>query len=169
MSSKRSMFAQVMEITGATRADIVRVATHGGTTQDDWEIATAIAEVTRRPADQIMWGHSGGALAPSNPEAVYNPAVTIYAEDASGLVTDIPETRGQDDTDSTDEQDETEALRVRAWAAIANITSATREVIDQLVARWGTRHAIYSGVANILRSSRHPRARKLRELYDIAA
>ncbi|SIO86168.1 hypothetical protein [Nocardiopsis sp. JB363] len=168
MSSKQSMLAQVMEITGATRVDVVRVATHGGTTQDDWEIATAIADITRRPVDQIMWGHSGAALAPANPEAVYDKTVTIYAEDSSGLVTDTPETRGQDD-DSAEEQDEDEQLRIRAWAAIANITSATREAIDRMVARWTTRRAIYTGVANVLRASRHPRARKLRTLYAVYA
>lgn len=164
-----SMLAQVMKITGATRVDVIRVATHGGTTASDWEIATAIAGITRRPVDQIMWGHSGGSLAPANPEAEYDKTVTIYAEDASGLVTDTPETRGQDDTDGMDEQDETEQLRIRAWAAVAAITNATKEAIDRMVARWLTPNAIYIGLANVVRSSRHPRARRLRARYDIAA
>jgi hypothetical protein len=162
-----SVITEVMKRTGATRADIVRVATHGGTTTADWDIATAIADITRRPADQIMWGHSGASLAPSNPEAEYDPTVTIYTEDANGLVTDTPETRGQnDDADGTDEH---EQLRIRAWAAVANITSATKEVIDRMVARWMTPSAIYTGVANVLQASRHPRARKLRAIYVTAA
>ncbi|WP_017590827.1 hypothetical protein [Nocardiopsis ganjiahuensis] len=54
MSSKQSMLAQVIQITGATKTDILRVATQGGATARDWEIAEAIEAGGGRRADDMM-------------------------------------------------------------------------------------------------------------------
>lgn len=53
MSSKQ-MLAQVIQTTGATKADVLRVATQGGTTASDWDIATAIETAGGRLASDLM-------------------------------------------------------------------------------------------------------------------
>ena len=177
-----SLVSQVAEVAGVTTADVHRVLSHGGRTQDDWAIARAIQAVTGRDAYTLMytagraadiaqiWGDTGApveAPAPANPHAEYDETVTVYAEDTS------PESPNQVTPhhlgDTTEAPTEDEQLRTQAWAAIANITHATREVIDRMVARWDTPSAVYAGVANIVRSSRHPRARRLYATYVTAA
>lgn len=182
MSSNSQMLAQVIQTTGATKADVLRVATQGGTTRADWDIARAIQAAGGRDAYELMllagrdaeiaaiWADSRAEAeppAPTNPLAKTTAGVRIYPEDTS------PESPNQiaphHPNDTDEDQDETEQLRIRAWAAIAAITSATKEVIDRMVAQWITPSAIYTGVANVLKASRHPRARKLRDTYVTAA
>ena len=177
-----SLVSQVAEVAGATTADVHRVLSHGGRTQDDWAIAHAIQTITGRSAYNLMytagraadiaqiWGDSGtpvGAPAPANPHATYVEDVTVYPEDTS------PESPNRVSphhlSDTTEAPTEDEQLRTQAWAAIANITHATREGIDRMVARWTTTSAIYTGIGNVLRSSRHPRARRLYATYVTAA
>lgn len=177
-----SVITEVMERTGATRADIVRVATYGGTTTADWAIAHAIQTITGRSAYELMltagrdqmiaeiWGDTGTpaeAPAPTNPKAEYDETVTVYSEDTS------PESPNQVTpdrlSDTTEAPTEDEQLRTRAWAAVANITHATKDAIDRMVARWKTPTAIYTGIGNVVRSSRHPRARRLYATYVTAA
>lgn len=54
MTSTQEMLAQVIETTGATRADIIRVATQGGVTQADRTIAEAIEAAGGRRAEDLM-------------------------------------------------------------------------------------------------------------------
>ncbi|MBB6122206.1 hypothetical protein [Nocardiopsis algeriensis] len=91
--------AQISEATGATRADIVRVLRgQSSSTTHDWEIAHAIEAAGGRKAAELMltagrehmiatiWGDSGAsAEAPTqtNPNAVYDPEVTVYPEDTA--------------------------------------------------------------------------------------
>ncbi|MGW5880256.1 hypothetical protein ACWFMI_27290 [Nocardiopsis terrae] len=49
-----SVIAEVMETTGATHADVIRVATQGGATARDWEIASAIEAAGGRLAFDLM-------------------------------------------------------------------------------------------------------------------
>ncbi|MGW8438843.1 hypothetical protein ACWGKS_27155 [Nocardiopsis sp. NPDC055879] len=177
-----SLLSQVVAATGATRADVARVATQGGHTQDDWAIAHAIQTITGRSAYELMytagraadiaqiWADTGTpaeAPAPVNPRAEYVEDVTVYAEDTSP---ESPNRVSPDHlSDTTEAPTEDEQLRTQAWAAIAAITNAPREVIDRMVARWTTTTAIYTGLANVLRSSRHPRARRLHATYVTAA
>lgn len=176
-----SVITEVMKRTGATRADIIRVATRGGDTRADWGIAHAIEAAGGRNAHDLMftagrdqmiaeiWGDTSApveAPAPTNPKAEYDETVTVYPEDTS------PESPNQVTpdrlSDTTKAPSEDDQLRTRAWAAVANITHATKDAIDRMVARWTTTSAIYTGIGNVLRSSRHPRARKLRDIYVTA-
>ncbi|MEU3020181.1 hypothetical protein ABZ635_22620 [Nocardiopsis sp. NPDC007018] len=50
-----SLVWQVAATTGATRADVIRVATSGGSTQADWEIAVAIEAAGGRLASDLMF------------------------------------------------------------------------------------------------------------------
>ncbi|MGW8527015.1 hypothetical protein [Nocardiopsis sp. NPDC055824] len=50
-----SLFAKVVAATGATTADVVRVATEGGTTSADWDIAVAIEKAGGRLASDLMF------------------------------------------------------------------------------------------------------------------
>ena len=177
-----SLVSQVAEVAGATTADVHRVLSHGGRTQDDWAIAHAIQTITGRSAYELMytagraadiaqiWADTSApveAPAPTNPHATYVEDVTVYAEDTSP---ESPNRVTPDRlSDTTEAPTEAEQLRTQAWAAIANITHAPREVIDRMVARWATPSTIYAGVANIVRSSRHPRARRLYATYATAA
>ena len=49
-----SLVSQVAEVAGATTADVHRVLSHGGRTQDDWAIAHAIQTITGRSAYELM-------------------------------------------------------------------------------------------------------------------
>ena len=174
--------SRVAEVAGVTTADVHRVLSHGGHTQADWAIAHAIQTITGRSAYELMytagrdadiaqiWADTGTpvqAPAPSNPRAEYVEDVTVYAEDTSP---ESPNRVAPDHlSDTTEAPTEDEQLRTQAWAAIAAITHAPREVIDRMVARWTTTTAIYTGLANVLRSSRHPRARRLHATYVTAA
>lgn len=93
-----SLIAEVAQVAGTSTADVIRVATHGGTTADDWAIAHAVQAVTGRSAYDLMltagreaevariWADSGTpaeAPAPTNSEATHDPQVLIYDEDTS--------------------------------------------------------------------------------------
>ncbi|WP_160050104.1 MULTISPECIES: hypothetical protein [unclassified Nocardiopsis] len=49
-----SVITEVMKRTGATRADVIRVAREGGTTTADWDIAVAIEQAGGRKAADMM-------------------------------------------------------------------------------------------------------------------
>lgn len=93
-----SLLSQVVAATGATRADVVRVATQGGHTQDDWAIAHAIQTITGRSAYELMftagrdadiaqiWADTSAdaePVAPTNPRAIHDPEVVIYGENTA--------------------------------------------------------------------------------------
>ncbi|WP_116247736.1 hypothetical protein [Nocardiopsis sp. FIRDI 009] len=133
-----SLIAQVVAATGATRADVIRVATRGGTTARDWDIAHAIEAITGRSAYELMltagrdqmiaeiWGDSGApAQAPTqtNPRAEYDPTVKIYDEptapDAPNTVlpdhpNDHPNEVDDEPVDEIDDQDQDETDPGRA-------------------------------------------------------
>jgi hypothetical protein len=180
--SSQQMLAQVIQATGATRADVIRVATAGGTTRTDWAIAHAIQDAGGRSAYELMltagreeevariWADSrdqATEVAPTNPNAVYDPEVVVYPEQTSPDESrELPEHHPGDHEEPEDEQ---EALRTLAWAAIANLTRAAREAIDRMVSKWRTRRAVHTGVANLMTAARSPRAARLRETYMTAA
>ena len=178
--------SQIAEIAQVSRADVVRVLREGGTTSADWAIAHAIQAAGGRSAYELMltagrdqmvaevWGDAAGAPAeppaPTNPHATYDPETTVYAEetapDAPARITPDRLARTEPQEEGATEQ---EKLQVRAWAGVARITRAPREVVDRLVSRWTTTSAARRGLANILRASRSREARRLREAYGIAA
>ncbi|MBB5495778.1 hypothetical protein [Nocardiopsis metallicus] len=53
--SSNQMLAEVIQATGATKADVLRVATQGGATARDWEIARAIEAAGGRLASDLMF------------------------------------------------------------------------------------------------------------------
>lgn len=173
-----SSIAQVAKIAGVTTADVHRVLSHGGSTQDDWAIAHAIQAVTGRSAYELMytagrdadiatiWADTSAPAetpAPTNPRADHDPTVAIYAENTA------PEDTNRIAPHHPSSTTEDEQLRSQAWAAIANITHASRDSIDRIVASWTTTDAVYAGIERIVRTSDHPRARRLYATYVTAA
>lgn len=154
------MIAAVVLATGATRAEILRVATRGGTTEADWAIARTIERLGGRRAADLMWGPERiptQTPAPTNPNAVYDPTVAIYAEDANGLVTDTSEQTDADnrfaaDAEATDAAEAAE-LAEKVWLPLVryarSIRTATR--IARRVAAAGSlaraRMALYRELA----------------------
>ena len=174
-----SVTTQVMRRTGASRADIVRVAAHGGITAADWGIAHAIEQITGRPAADIMWGHPGDFDAPAvestNPHAVHDPQVRIYDEPTAP---DAPQTalpdhpHETDDTpepvDEIDDQDETDPgraawnafLHTHVWADVAALTGGAPGEIARTVRPWATARDAMAGMTALIarrRAARTPR------------
>src|SRR5690606_30822213 len=119
-SERRGVLAQIMEISGASRTAVLRVITGGGASAADWGMAQAVETVTGRRAADVMWGHTSDFDAPvpeiTNPAAVHDPQVTVYAEDKNGLVLDTPETRGAEE-DAAEDGEVTGAAREPITAA----------------------------------------------------
>jgi len=135
-----SLIAQVAEIAGTTTTDVVRVLSHGGTTQTDWAIAHAIQTVTGRSAAETMWAGRARQADPeqatqTNPNAVHDPAVTIYPEntspeDSNRIAPHHPSTHEDvEDTDTEDVDDE-QAERVAANHLANQVFSDLAEVLD---------------------------------------
>ncbi|PWV44547.1 hypothetical protein [Nocardiopsis sp. L17-MgMaSL7] len=181
------MLAQVIQTTGATRADVIRVATSGGTTRTDWAIAHAIEAAGGRSAYELMllagreeevaqiWADSRDQtpeVAPTNPKAKYDKTIRVYPEQTS------PEENREviahhpgDPAEVVEDQEQAEVAKLRtlAWAAIANLTRATKDAIDRMVSKWQTRRAVHAGFTNVMRTARSTRAARLRETYVAAA
>ena len=184
MSSTLSI-AQIAEAAQATRADVIRVLNHGGTTQADWDIAYAIEAAGGRSACDLMFAAGRDAeiariwadsrddqteTAPANENAVYDELVTVYPENTSPDETRevIPHHPG----DTTEAPTEDEQLQIQVWAAVADITGGNCAEVDRLVAGWTSIGAIRIGITRLLAASHHPRAARLRETYmnaDLAA
>lgn len=137
-----SQLVQVAEIAGTTTTDVIRVLSHGGTTQTDWAIAHAIEQVTGRSAADTMWAGRARRANPAqttqtNPRAIHDPEVRIYAENTSPEATptvlpDHPSTHVDDtvedveDTEGAEEQAERVAAQNLAEAVFADLA----EVLD---------------------------------------
>ena len=141
-----SLVSQVAEVAGVTTADVIRVLSHGGTTQDDWAIAHAVQAVTGRSAYELMftagrsaeiaeiWAGSradAAPVAPTNPRAVHDPDVVIYAENTSPDETRqiAPHHPGDHDdeiVEDTQEQDEQATADQLADTLLADLA----EVLD---------------------------------------
>lgn len=177
-----SLISKVAAATGVTRADVVRVATRGGTTQQDWDIAYAIEAAGGRRATDLMfaagreqeiariWADSRDdqtETAPANENAVYDELVTVYPENTSPDETRevIPHHPG----DTTEAPTKEETLQVQTWAAVADITGGNCAEVDRLVADWTSIGAIRIGITRLLAASGHPRARRLYTTYVTAA
>jgi hypothetical protein len=114
---------------------------------------------------------------PTNPRAVHDPEVTVYAEPTAPdapptVLPDHPSEEPEDDTPAA----RRERHQVLVWAGIAGLTGATKDTVDRLVQRWSAPHALRRGLAGLLRRAaergserRRARARHLLTTYDIAA
>ncbi|MFE1396258.1 hypothetical protein ACFW3Z_25615 [Nocardiopsis alba] len=142
------LITQVAEVSGASRDDVVRVATSGGTSAADWAIAYAIEAITGRPAVDIMWAAQDRlpeppAVAPTNPHAQHDPEVRIYPEHTSPEESRevIAHHPGDHDEDDLDDQDDelaaAEALAVEVHADLAHILDDTTAAA-RLTAAWST-------------------------------
>lgn len=148
-----SQLVQVAEIAGTTTTDVVRVLSHGGTTQTDWAIAHAIQTVTGRDPYELMltagrtaevariWADTGEvaeAPAQTNPNAVHDPTVTIYPENTSpedsNRIAPHHPSNHEDDTveDTEDVDDEEQAERVAAQNLADQVFSDLAEVTDSI-------------------------------------
>ncbi|SHK92784.1 hypothetical protein SAMN05421803_14325 [Nocardiopsis flavescens] len=81
-----SVITEVMKRTGASRTEILRVATRGGTTQADWAIAHTIERLGGRRAADLMWGPERiptQTPTATNPHAEHDPEITVYSEDTA--------------------------------------------------------------------------------------
>ncbi|MCY9787953.1 hypothetical protein KIK06_29155 [Nocardiopsis sp. EMB25] len=149
-----SRIAQVMEATGATRADVVRVATHGGTTRADWDIAHAIEAITGRSAYELMrtagyreavaeiWSGSRAEAetpAPTNPRAEYDPEVVVYGENTApdDLNRIAPHHPHDDDQDQEDDLQAAAELAAHVHADLAEVL-ADPDAAARLTAAWST-------------------------------
>ena len=145
-----SLIAQVMQVAQTTRADVIRVLSHGGTTQTDWAIAHAIHTVTGRDPYELMltagrtaevariWADTGTPAetpAQTNPRAEHDPEVTIYPENTSPEDSnriaphhpgDTEDTENVEDTEGAEEQ----AERVAAQNLADQVFSDLAEVLD---------------------------------------
>lgn len=150
-----SSIAQVMEATGASRADVIRVITHGGDTRADWEIAYAIERATGRSAHELMrtagyrefvadlWADSReepSAPAPTNPHAVHDPEVRIYPEDTApdgpnGIAPHHP--HEDPEPEPADDREAAEALAAEVHADLAEVLDDTIAAA-RLTAAWLT-------------------------------
>lgn len=154
-----SLLSKVAALAGAAAADVVRVATHGGTTAADWDIARAIEQVTGRSAAETMWAGSSREArqspdpdtGPANPHAVYDPQATVYAEDTQGQVTDTPE---QDDADDAVA---VEALAAQVYSDLDDLLRTTERSTARLVRSWTTPAQAQRDLRQVLLT--HPRTR----------
>src|SRR5690625_4989291 len=134
-----SLIAQVMQVAQATRADVIRVLSHGGTTAQDWAIAHAIQTVTGRSAAETMWAGRARQANPeqatqTNPRAIHDPEVTIYPEgtspeDSNRIAPHHPSNH-EDVEDTEDVEDDDQAERVAAQNLADQVFSDLAEVLD---------------------------------------
>lgn len=143
-----SQLVQVAEIAGTTTTDVVRVLSHGGTTQTDWAIAHAIEQVTGRDAYELMltagrtaevariWADTGTpaeAPAQTNPRAEYDPTVTIYPENTSPEDSNRIAPHHPGDTEDTENvEDDDQAERVAAQNLADQVFSDLAEVTNSI-------------------------------------
>ena len=134
-----SLIAQVMQVAQATRADVIRVLSHGGTTAQDWAIAHAIQTVTGRSAPETMWAGRARQANPeqatqTNPNAVHDPTVTIYPENTSpedsNRIAPHHPSNHEDVEDTEDVEDDDQAERVAAQNLADQVFSDLAEVLD---------------------------------------
>ena len=134
---------EVAQAAGVTRADVIRLLTQGGTTETDWRIAHAIEAAGGKKATELMltagrdqmiakiWADSRDdtdPTAPTNPNAVHDPQVTVYAEDSNELVTDTDQqadTLYPDTTEDTDAAEATE-LAEQVWIHLVRYARSYR-------------------------------------------
>ncbi|CAL9622890.1 hypothetical protein SUDANB121_05889 (plasmid) [Nocardiopsis dassonvillei] len=172
-----SIIAKVAEATGATHTEILRVATQGGTTAEDWRIAHAIEAAGGRSAYELMltagrderiaevWGDAGApAETPTqiNPNATYDPEITVYSEDTAP---DSPNRISPHHPHDQGEDDELAARADQAATVHADLVDLTDEVdtAEQVYRKWASRidavhQAARRTVQQLLLS--HPRTRR---------
>lgn len=135
-----SQLVQVAEIAGVTTTDVVRVATHGGTSASDWAIAHAIQQVTGRDAAETMWAGRNRQADPeqatqTNPRAIHDPEVTIYPENTSPEDSNriAPHHPGDtEDTENVEDVDDDQAERVAAQNLADQLFSDLAEVTNSI-------------------------------------
>ena len=130
-----SLIAQVMQVAQTTRADVIRVLSHGGTTAQDWAIAHAIQTVTGRSAAETMWAGRARQANPeqatqTNPRAEYDPEVTIYPEntspeDSNRIAPHHPGTVEDDTVEDDTEQAQATHLADTLFSDLAEVTNST--------------------------------------------
>ncbi|MEE2041555.1 hypothetical protein Q8791_30470 [Nocardiopsis sp. CT-R113] len=181
--------AQVAIEAGATRADVVRVLTQGGTTEADWHIARTIERLGGRRASELVlmagrdqmiaeiWGDSGAVpalVAATNELAEYDSEVRVYPESTApdAPTTVAPHHPGDDTPAEEDEDARAERHQVRLWAVVAGLIAvrrgtdpeATKTRVDSIVARWTTPDDVREGLTGLLRRTAE-RAPELRAAH----
>ncbi|OLT26572.1 hypothetical protein BJF83_20630 [Nocardiopsis sp. CNR-923] len=180
-----SVITEVMKRTGATRADIIRVATRGGDTRADWRIAHAIEAAGGKKAAELMltagrdqmiaqiWGDAGAPTpTPTNPLAKHDPTVRIYDEptapDAPNTVlADHPHEVDDEPVDEIDDQDQDETdpgraawnalLHTHVWADVAALTGGAPGEIARTVRPWATATDAIAGMTALIARRRAAR------------
>lgn len=142
-----SLIAQVTATTGASRDDVLRVATHGGTSAADWDIARAIETITGRPAADIMWAAQDRlpephAIAPTNPHAQHDPEVRIYPEHTSPEESREVIAHPGHDEDDVDDQDsvdeDVEEFAARVYSDLDDLLRPTLRSTARVIRAWTT-------------------------------
>ena len=168
-----SLVSKVAAVTGASTADVLRVAREGGTTAEDWAIAHAIEAVGGRPAYELMltagrdqmiaeiWADS------RDPE----PITPAKEEQSTFDLEDTDEDQAQDEADTPGAREWQELMQTRIWPDVARATGAPKQVVDRIVAEWTTARAALKGVkALLVTEARHrPKVRRVLATYACAA
>lgn len=181
-----SMIALVMSSINATRADVVRVLNHGGSTEADWAIAHAIEAVTGRSAYELMmlagrdaevaeiWADSraeADPVAPTNPRAVYDPEITVYPEHTSPeedreVIAHHPHIDEADEVlvDAPDVAPGTaawEELKATVvWAEAARLTGQhCPGVVSRIISPWQSASQAIEGLSGLLKARRPKHSR----------
>ncbi|MFI6579356.1 hypothetical protein ACIBFB_26535 [Nocardiopsis sp. NPDC050513] len=168
---------KVVAATGTTRADVLRVLNHGGTTRADWDIAHAIEDITGRSAYELMrtaghdefvaelWADARAetdqAPAPTNPHAEHDPQVVIYGENTAP---DAPQTVLPDHPHDEDTVPTREEQAQAAHADLAHVLDDD-QVAARLATKWASRisavhQAAKQQVQQLLLSHTDPRIRR---------
>lgn len=157
-----SLLLKVAEAVQVSTAEVLRVANGDGETDSDWVIAHAIEAAGGRSAYELMftagreqmiaeiWGDSGAPAevpAPTNPRAVHDPEVVIYAENTSpdAAPTALPDHPNETDDEPVDEVEIDPGraawntlLHTHVWADVAALTDGAPDEIARTVRPWST-------------------------------
>ena len=169
-----SMIALVMRKANASRADVVRVATRGGSSRADWAIAHAIEQATGRPAADIMWaGPSREArhtphTTPTNPAAKHDRTVRIYPENTSPEDANriAPHHPGDDtpERDEADEDTQVDELTAEVFSDLADLIGLVPAL--RVTTAWTNPRTARTELHRLLAT--HPRTRDRFAVEDFA-
>ena len=170
-----SQLAQVAEIAGVSTADVVRVASEGGSSRADWAIAHAIEQVTNRPAADIMWAGASRetrhtpATTPTNPAAKHDRTVRIYPENTSPEDANriAPHHPGDDtpERDEADEDTQVDELTAEVFSDLADLIGLVPAL--RMTTAWTTPRTARTELHRLLAT--HPRTRDRFAVEDFAA
>ncbi len=122
---------------GVSRVEVMRVLSTDCPIGADFDLLVEIAAVTGAELADLIPGvdrrdRPDPRTGVVNPHAHQDSEVTVYAEDASGLVTEVPED-AHEDQDEPDGEPEFEAIKAELFADLAEVLDASAERVQALL------------------------------------